>query len=204
MIFGRLEATKFGNRYKLLTVYNRHFILDLDSHPLFPIFPFLVFFIPVKAFEIDQLDVINTKPNQPSRFWILLAVVLTKQFSKYASRYSLPYLGEDLKRLVMIATIVLLFIVRYYFRMKKRIRTNTVNQISIRVRPNGLFVSFRVAVGFLLFNFLSFVSLYLAWTEGNLLWWIFFFYLSTMLNSLLMRTGEYKVKIFGKNYLIGD
>lgn len=118
MIFGRLESAYVESRYKLLTVADRRFILDLDSHPLFPLFPFLVLIILVKAIEIDDRDTIYAGPTSMSKFFMLLISISIKTLSKLLKNYSLSNLNSVEKRLLILATVVLILTVRYYFKMK--------------------------------------------------------------------------------------
>ena len=201
MGYGELEATSDGNRYKVITVGDRYYYIDLDHNPLFPLFPlfpFLVFFLPVKGYELKNLSSINIIYHEKNSTLLISGLSLTlSRFLKRIENYSTVYIKDWTKVSFLIMALVLTLLVRYFFQKRKKLSTETAF-IWIKPQSSKRFVFMML---FLLFLYGALILImYFCWIENGLdlmflALWCFVFYSTTNFNSLLVKSGRYKVKI---------
>lgn len=200
MDYGKLEATSDGNRYKIITVGDQYYYVDLDHNPLFPLFPFLVFFLPVKGYELENPSSINVVYHEKNSVMLISGLSLTlSRFLKRMDNYTTVYLKDVAKFSILILTVILTLCVRYFFQKRKRKELST-ETVFIWIKPQ----SSKRFIGMMLFLFFLYGALILfmcfCWIENGLdllffALWCLVFYITTNFNSLLMKSGRYKIKI---------
>lgn len=200
MGYGELEATSDGNRYKVITVGDKYYYIDLDHNPLFPLFPFLVFFLPVKGYELKNLSNINIIYHEKNSGMLISGLGLAfSRFLRRMSDYTTVYLVDYTKFSILIIAMIVTLCIRYFFQRKNK-REQEVKSILVWIRPQSRNRFILVMIFLITVYGALILSMYFFWIENGLD--ILFltvccllFYFATNFNSLLIKSGKYKVKI---------
>ncbi|MGM0165426.1 hypothetical protein IGI39_000368 [Enterococcus sp. AZ135] len=197
--YGTLEDIKGEYRTKLLTMNDHQYYVDLDCNPIFPIFPFLVFLLPVKAYKIENGFVKNTILHES------ISVMAGTGVSVVGSRllyrlieYTNVTWKSNVKLILALLVILSILFFRIYSQIiKKERKLDLRKNRDIIIRPKrksrriGLFLVFLVYYGMLLTIFIDILK------NGNLIYMglgIILFYMSTGLHFWVMKAGDYEIK----------
>lgn len=200
--YGTLEDIKGEYRTKLLIMNDHQYYVDLDCNPIFPLFPFLVFLLPVKVRKIEDDFVKNTIIHESINVMAVTGVsVMGSRLLYRLIKYTNVTWESNVKLiLALLITLSILFFRIYFQIIKKRQKLDLRKDRDIIIRPKkmsrriGLFTVFLVYYGMLCAIFIDILN------NGNLIYMglgIILFYMSTGLHFWVMKSGEYEVKFLG-------
>lgn len=140
-----IEKTE-NKRYKQLTYHGEKFLLDMDSNKITWFFPFLVWFFPVKGYEHKELPILTENKQTNGGGGIVLTAsvlsgILVRMTSTGFGDLSLLPNYEALIIVLVISSMTIVFLVRYFWRYKKNklfIKDNEVVSVKFKFRK-GIF-----------------------------------------------------------------
>lgn len=117
-----IEKTN-NKRYKQLNYNGKNILLDMDSNKLTWIFPFLVWFFPVKGYVGEVLPIKKEEKKKQSSGIILsssvLSIILIKMTNNGFGDFSLVDNYQIKLLILLISSMLLILFIRYFFRYKK-------------------------------------------------------------------------------------
>ena len=199
--FGSLEDIEGNYRYKLLKVDEEQYYVDFDCNPIFPIFPFLVFFLPVVAYKLQTGSKINTISHK--NISIMAVTGISVAGSRIINRfreYTTIAWDSSIKILIILLVVALILILRILLQKKKKKKLRFERQVKIIVKPCNMSKRIALVLLFCFFYSVLSVAIVLIFTNSDILFfgiWCFLFYLFTNFNYFLMKTGNYEIKFLG-------
>lgn len=179
-------------RYRIFTMKDKHYLLDLDRPVLSILFPFIIWFIPHTVYQIDKYTYEELKaPNKEKqkkstdkKARALWSVILPIGFiAPFIGRLLAPtadgfddLLSIMLTRVFLTFYLVLTVSLRIYLSKKiyKRVDKivggiNTLPKNKIKIRPKKLSNYFMALFGYFLFGVLFIIGLAMSVDFNNLL-----------------------------------
>lgn len=200
MVNGRIEETIYGNKYKLLTIDDHQYFINLDSNSIFLLFPFLVFFLPIKTYKIENQNNI-AKNNRKNTSFLLagsLGLIITRILGR-TRQYTLLNMEKNQKFIFIFILIICSLLIRYYIRKRQKTK-EPINDFSIRIRPESTTKAVKIGILFLLIIIMMAIWLYVLFLYFDiviLLLWFILFYQLTHFSSYLIRPDNYKIEFLG-------
>ncbi|MGG5341241.1 DUF443 family protein [Enterococcus sp. AZ192] len=114
-----------NKRYRQLTYDGKKILLDMDSNKLTWLFPFLVWFLPIRGYIDKEIPILieNSKTRKPSGIIVLsssiLASVLIRMTNKGfgdLNRFSNP---QWIAGITLFISMLIIISIRYFYRYKK-------------------------------------------------------------------------------------
>lgn len=128
-----IEKT-INKRYKQLTYDGKKYLLDMDSNKITWFLPFLVWFLPIKAYKNIELDVLKEKENKKGNGLIILiaSVLSTILIRVTANGFGDLTVFSAYKRIsiiLLISLMVSVFLIRFFWRYLGNNNIQKINEI---------------------------------------------------------------------------
>lgn len=199
MPLARIEHIQGTNRYQLLNYAEHVYCLDLDSNPLFGIFPWLLYFLPIKVYAINPATVQKKRYGVVSRSLLIGVTTLSGTYARINYNREIVDLSVRTRLIITIIFSIGLFIIRYVSRYRRnRIRHQTP-VFKVFFYPVGIKAKLVQLMAYLMFMGLIIGGLWISiFQELN---WVL--YLSALgilggypyLNLLTVKDVDYRIRI---------
>lgn len=152
----KMEITKTENkRYRQLTYDGKKFLLDMDSNKLTWLFPFVVWFLPIRGYEDMTLP--PEKKKQQSKgasiilFSSVLSGILVRMTNKGFGDLSVFDNYRHITMSLIIVSMGIVLFIRYYFRYKNNLvsvndRGFTKVRIVINTTPDKIKYMYKLCI----------------------------------------------------------
>lgn len=144
-----------NRRYRLLTLENKSYLLDSDTNKFIWLFPWLIWFLPFKAYEVTDMDALLEKKKDSKGRVLLMASVFTALIVRMFSTeiYTDKPLPQNELLLSLLTIVFSLTVLFLRSRISKKNEYNGEIKKAVRIKLN--FLKFLKSN----FRFISFFSI---------------------------------------------
>lgn len=204
----RNEVNHLKNiRYRLYTIHGKHYLLDIDERLITILFPFIYWFLPHKAYEIDAVtfhklkhDPVKDEKSKSKTMSLIafggISTILGRYLYNIRHHFEIA-LGKNESLFIFALAILLLFVARFTLSMrcKEKIQTHiNLEQAPIQemyIFPTSLKYISLTILSILLFVFFGWIGAYAYFEEKSLL----FLMIHLLFLALYLLTGGFMISL---------